>query len=511
MRRLLGPLLLGLLLLGSVILTGCDTDPLPAPAPTRQVMTSLHDPGANQTQTRSQPAGVHTWSGLADDIVYVQMTAPVSANAQVTAATNLGGDLPDEVVVFLDGAGQLGDLGRRVDSSGEFEEAVLPSTFDVIIAPDALLGRFPMRLVTPVTFNLGEAGEPLNWALPELELVEGTVKRRSGTTVAGAVITVYRSEEPRLPLGVTVVSDSQGFFGFEVPPGDYDLVVAGPSDGSVPIPTVRLRDQSLPLFEGVALLAVVPDVAVRTVRGQLTRGSGDPVAGRIRIEGIPVDIAAGGNPIPMGRYRVEFESESDGSWEMDLPVGKYSITAFPRYSEQPIGQTLSTGIKAFEVPFGPESVEDVTVVLPDATTVRIEAFNPGGSPMVGARVVLRMGSAPRYVWSQITGAEGAVRGAWIGGLIPDVYDIELIPPPDEDGNPRIARVQTRVEILQEQVVTLQARRSDRFQGLVFTAGEEPVGDVRIEFRDPDTGDLYDVSETRLGGDFKGLFEGVLPR
>ncbi len=491
--------------------TGCDVDTLNAPAPPRGVQVSLHDPGANQTQTRSQPAGTHTWSGIADDIVYVQMTAPVIANAQVTPASDLGGDLPDEVVVFLDGAGQLGDLGRRVDSSGEFEEAVLPSTFDVIIAPDALLGRFPMRLVTPVTFSAGDSGDPLNWTLPSIELVEGRVKRRGGPTIPGAIITVFRAEEPRLPLGVTAVSDSQGFFGFEVPPGQYDLVIAGPSDGSVPIPTIRMRNQSLPLFAGVELLAIVPNVAVRTTRGQLTRGSGDPVAGRIRIEGIPVDIAAGGDPIPMGRYRIEFESESDGSWEAELPVGRYTATAFPRYSAQPIGQTLSTGIKAFEVPFGAGSVEDIKVVLPDATTVRIEAFNPGGSPMVGARVVLRMSSAPRYVWSQITGAEGALRGAWIGGLIPDTYDIELIPPPDEDGIPKLARVQSRVEILEGQVVTLQAERSDTFQGLVFSAGEEPVGDVRVELRDPQTGALYDVATTRFAGDFRGLFEGVLPR
>ena len=494
-----------------VLILGCDTEPQVASAPPRTVAVELHDPGANQTQTRSQPAGTHNWSGQSDDIVYVQMTAPVTANAQVTPATNLAGDLPDEVVVFLDGAGQLGDLGRRVDSSGEFEEAVLPSTFDVLIAPDALLGRFPARLVTPVTFGPSGSADALNWELPEIELVEGTVKRRSGATVAGAIITVYRSQEPRLPVGVTVVSDSQGFFGFEVPPGQYDLVVAGPSDGSVPIPTVRLRNQSLPLFQGVELLAVVPDIPVRTVRGQLTRGSGDPVAGRIRIEGIPVDIAAGGNPIPLGRYRVEFESESDGSWEIELPVGRYTTTAFPRYSAQPIGQTLSTGVEEFVVPFEAESVEDVTVVLPDATTVRIEAFNPAGSPMVGARLVIRIGSAPPYVWSQNTGAQGAVRGAWIGGLIPDVYDIELIPPPDEDGVPQLARVQARVEIHQEQVVTLQADRSDQFQGLVFTEGEEPVGDVRVEFRDPETGDLYDVATSRFAGDFRGLFQGVLPR
>ena len=491
---------------------GCDVDPQAVSAPPRGVRVALHDPGANQTLTRSQPAGVHTWSGQSDDIVYVQMTSPVVAGALVTPAANLAGDFPAEVIVFLDGAGQLGDVGGSVDiTSGEFESSVLPSTFDVFIAPDALLGRFPMRLVTPVTFTPAGSGDVLNWALPETEFVQGTVKTRSGALVPGAIVTMYRTEEPRLPLGVTVVTDSLGFFGFEVPQGRYDLVVAGPSDGSVPIPTVRMRNQALPLFEGVELLVTVPDVPVRPVRGQVVRGSGDPVAGRIRLEGVLEDLGAGGNPIPMGRYRAEFESESDGSWDIELPIGEYTVTVFPRYSGQVIGQTLSTGTKAFEVPFGGESVPDVNVVLPDATTVRIAAFNPGGSPMVGARLVIRMTSAPRYVWTQVTGAEGAVRGAWVGGLIPDVYDIELIPPADEDGNTLVARVHTRAEILAEQVVTLQAERGDRFQGLVFGAGEDPLGDIRVELRDPDTGELYDVATTRLAGAFEGLFEGVLPR
>ena len=494
----------------AVLLLGCDVEPT-ASAPPRGTRVALHDPGANQTQTRSQPAGAHTWSGQSDDIVYVQMTAPVQATAQVTPAANLAGDLPDEILVFLDGAGELGDLGRRVDSSGEFAEAVLPSTFDVLIAPDGLLGRYPARLVTPVTFTPDGAGDVLDWDLPPLEFVAGTVETRSGVPVEGAIVTLYRSEEPRLPVGVTVVTESEGAFGFEVPEGRYDLVVSGPSDGSVPIPTVRTRNQALPLFQGVELLIEIPDVPVRPVRGQLVRGSGDPVAGRIRLDGVLRDLGAGGSPIPMGRYRVEFESESDGSWEIDLPIGDYTATAFPRYSSQAIGQTLSTGSKTFEVPFGVESVEDLNVVLPDATTVRIEALNPGGSPMVGARVVIRMTSAPRYTWSQITGAEGSVRGAWIGGLIPDVYDITLIPPPDEDGNPELARVQARVEILDEQVVTLQAERSDTFQGLVFGTGEEPLGDIRVELRHPDTGELHDVATTRIAGDFRGLFQGVLPR
>ena len=43
--------------------------------------------------------------------------------------------------------------------------------------------------------------------------------------VPGAVITVYRATEPRLPAGVTTTTDSSGVFTFEVAEGNYDIVV----------------------------------------------------------------------------------------------------------------------------------------------------------------------------------------------------------------------------------------------------------------------------------------------
>jgi len=500
-----------LALVAALALPACDDDPV-VNAPSRLMTVELHEE-SRQSLMRAQPAGVHSWSGRENDTVAVQMTAPVEARASVTAVETIDGDSPDEIAIFLDGAGQLGDFGTTVNSLSLFDEPVLPSTYDVLIAPDALLGKHAARLITPVTLSDDvPPDDRLLWDLQPVEEVLGKVATyATNQPVAGAVVTFYRASEPRLPVGVTTVTDADGEFFAELPEGRYDIVLAGPGDGSVPIPPVRLLDQQLPLFQGAALRLEVPVVPTRPVRGSLVRaGSETPVAGRVRIEGQLTDLLPGGTGIAMGRYRAEFETEADGSWEAELPLGAFTATGIPRYAAST--QTLGIGTLDFEVPFGVPSVEGLDVTMPPTVSARIEAYNPGGSPMVGATLVLRMKSAPRYSWRRVTGASGEVTGAFVGLVIEDEYDIELIPPPDEDGQTRIARVQTEATFAGPgTVLRIEARRSDRFQGVVFTEGQQEVGDVHVLLRDPETGELWDTAVSRDSDTFTGVFEAVVPR
>ena len=497
-----------LALLAGLLLLGCEEETLSS-APPRTFAVALHDPGANQNSTRSQPAGQHVWSGVSTDTVYVQMTAPVTATATVTTAANSDGGTPDEVVVWLDGAGELGDGGLRLTSTAlEYENEVLPSTFDVLVAPDGLLGRFPMRLITPVTFS--RTSGQLLWELDELERVEGRVVTwQVGAPVEGAIVSVYRASEPRYPMGVTVVTDSTGTFAFDVPEGRYDLVVSSPSDGSRAIPTVRVQDQDLPLFEGLQLRVEVPTVPVVPVRGQvIIAGSDVPTAARVRLVGQLTDLVPGGTGIRMGRHRVEIETEADGTFELELPLGTYEIEAYPRFNAA--NPTLAIGRTTVEVPFGVPSVDGVEVAMPPTSLVRIEAKRPDGTPLGGATVNLRMQSPPRYAWRYETDAEGV----FVGPVIPDTYDIELVPPLSTRGQQSLAREHAEVALGTggTSLVTLQTRRSDRLQGLVFTQGEQPVFDVLVEVRDPETGELWDVGTTRTDERaFQGVFEAVVPR
>ena len=512
MRSTLSVLGLGLALVGSALATSCE-DEQPVIAPPRSFTVELHNEGTRAAM-RSQPAGEHEWSGDIGDTVAVQMTAPVTARASVQAVSLLDGSLPTEIAVFLNGAGQLGDIGQELDSQLDFEEEVLPSTYDVLVAPDALLGRHAARFITPVTFQDDvPAASPLDWSLLAMSEVTGSVLYwNTDEPVPGAVVTVYRATEPRIPMGVTVVTDNSGTFRFEVPEGSYDIVIAGPSDGSVPIPPVRLLNQRLPLFPGLTLRAEVPVIPVIPVRGRLVRaGSEVTVPGRLRLTGKLDDLLGGASGILLGRYQIEIETESDGSFEVALPLGDYEALAIPRYLADRF-QNQGLGRRTFAVPFGVASVEGLDITMESPVLVRIEAYQPSGAPMVGASVVMRMRAPPRYGWQHLTGTEGDLEGAFLGTVIPGDYDIELIPPPDADGNSRLARVQTQASLLTDSVLQINARRSDRFQGLVFTEGEQTVGDVRVLIREPETGKLWDAAVTRGEGDtYRGVFEAVVPR
>jgi len=499
-----------------LLVTGCEVEP-PSTAPSRILGVHLHSDG-QAALMRSQPAGEHFWSGRQNETVAVQMTAPVTARSVVTPQLDGSFPPPEEVYVFLDGAGELGDTSRELDSTLTFEERILPSTYNVLVAPDGLMGRHPARLITPVTFQSDTpAANPLDWSLPATSLVNGVVVTWStNQPVPDAVVSVFRATEPRLPVGVTVLTDASGAFAFEVPEGTYDIVISGPSDGSVPIPPVRLLNQRLPLFQGVLLRAEVPVVPVVPVRGRLARPlSEESVVGRVRLEGRLDDGLNGASGILMGRYQVEFETESDGSFEIDLPAGDYSALAIPRY-DRVIDTQTGLGHLEFEVPFGATSVQGLIVPMETTASVRIEAYNPGGAPMVGATIVLRMKEPPRYSWSVLTGGpdptgqgNNEFEGAFAGQVIAGEYDIELIPPPDADGNARLARVQATA-LLKDNVVVLQALRSDRVQGFVFTQGEASVPDVHVMVRDPDTGALWDSTLSRKD-EFDGVFEVVVPR
>ena len=496
-----------------VILTslGCDVEQ-PTTSPPRRMSYSLYE-ASSLSAERAQPTNEYSWSGRESDTVAIQMTAPVTARANVTPSETSDGQLPDEIAVFFDGAGQLGDFGNRLDSTAQFEQRVLPSTYDVLVAPDALLGRHAARLITPVpVIETIPTGEELVWALPEPEIVIGEVVTwNTGVPVPGAIVSVFRATEPRLPLGVTAVTGSDGTFAFEVPEGRYDIVVSGPSDGSVVVAPVRRLDQQLPLFEGLSLRFEVWPVQPIPARGRLVRaGSADPVTGRVRIDGRVADPFNNATGIRTGRYRVELETESDGSWEVELPAGTYTATGIPRYA---VGQAPTRGIGnlEFDIPFGATSADGLDVSMPGPVTVRIEAYNPDGAPMIGATLLLRMHSAPRYAWRYVTGASGALEGAFVGQVIEDKYDIELIPPPDEDGKARLARVQVTQQLGPNTLLQLSARRSDRFQGFVFTANEQPAGDIRVMVRDPDSGRLWDSVVTRDDSVFSGVFDAVVPR
>ena len=329
-----------LLTIVSLLAAACDTGPS-ATANPRPFVVDLVDPGPlqpSQQVSRSQrgsdptrPSGANLW--------YVQMTAPLDLVGVIGFEDGFGGVTPlgEAASVFLEGNADGNVRSATSESTGAWALSVSPDVYDVVVARDALLGRNAASFLDSLVLAEPWPDAVLPLAIPEA--VEGHVLTTAGTPVPGMFITVFRAEEPRWPMGVTVESDSTGRFGFEVPPGRYDLVVAAPSDGSVPYPPLHILGQSLPLLPGFEIRAELPVLDRVRVRGTLALPTGTPVQGRLRISGwVPPPPLLPGAAYSGGTYRIEIETDPDGGWEAELPRGNYTALAVPRISSRDLGE-----------------------------------------------------------------------------------------------------------------------------------------------------------------------------
>ncbi len=479
-----------------LLLVGADCEQTGPIAPARDYSFTLHDPGPYQHSYRSQPGETQNWNGR--DLAFTEMTAPVAVTGEVLHedSSPAGG-----VCVFLDGVGDLGDLSGVADSQGLFTQTILPSTYNLAIAPDCFTGTSPAEYLEDIELA-GETSEP--WLLPTRSDVIGEVSDTAGNAIVGAIVSVYEAGRPDRPLGLTVATDSSGVFTFQVPPAvRYDILVSSPPDGSVPIAPIRIDNQVLPLLAGLSMKIEYPSLPTAQVIGTLVQLGGVATTGRVRVEGW-VPAAAHGPQFSGGTFRAEFETDADGRWERELPRGSYRATAFPRHSNRSFG-TVS---EDFDVVVGTDLVE-VELALPNSSIGRIEVSQSDGNPMVGAKLGIRMSSPPYYSYLETTDEEGA----WTGLLIPDIYDVEVIPPEQpETGEQRFARAHGTLDLLSPEppIVSIQLRRSDLVDGFLYTVGQSGVRGVHVLLADPETGEIWDETVTN-DGEFPGFFRATLPR
>ena len=495
MRRL-GLRSLGLLTTLATLLLGADCDEGSPIAPPRDFGVVLHDPGPYQHSYRSQPGPRHSWDG--STLAYVEMTAPVTVTGQVQ---HQDGSSAGGVCIFLNGSSELGDLSGVVDSQGLFTQTILPSTYDLTLAPDCFTGVIPAEFLEQVELD-GATIDP--WILPDIAPVLGQVVDTSNDAVVGAVVSVYEAGRPGRPLGITVSSDLLGEFSFDVAPGRrYDIVVTAPADGSVPIPPIRIDNQVLPLLSGLVMKIEYPVLPTAQLLGSLQITGGSTATGRIRIDGW-VPAAPHGPQFTGGTFRAEFETDVDGRFELTLPLGSYRATAFPRHAERSFG----TASQQFEVALGTEVVE-VDLTLPGSAIARIEVQQSNGNPMVGATLGLHMRDPPFYSYGEITDEDGA----WFGQLVPGIYEVEATAPEQIDnGEQRFARGHGILDLLGPNpgLLTIALRRSDLVDGFLYTIGQEGVRGAHVLLTDPDTGEIWDDTVTN-DGEFPGFFRATLPR
>ena len=535
----------GLLLVPLLLASDCEGPN--SVYPEREFVAELHAAGNLGDTSRSQNGRPHPdnasetpsdlpgfpvpvfWSGSPAQ-VNIQMSPPIDLNAQLQDST---GSPAEDSCLLLDGLGALIDRGIRGEpGSGLVGKKVIPHEYSALLAPYCLLGQDPLARFDPLSLqeSVG-ADEPLEFTAPSFVSVPGRVETSSGDPIVGAAITLFAASSPEEFLGVSLTSGVDGSFQITVPePAEdcgtgnqpacptYDVLISAPPDGSLPLPPIRLQNIVLPLGAGFNLLVRYPQLPLVTLRGDVVLEAGQtPFVSRLRFEGSIPPPPGGGQQFEGGLFRIEVSTDAQGRFEVEVPSGHYSITAWPTYDE---ARTLDTGRLDFEVPTGITLVDNLQLEIPLADFARVEVRGEDGSPVVGAELILQMRDAPHYRFSEVT---TATLGGWAGPLMGGTYDVEVAPPLELDPETgeftkRYARVHGVLEHGGDSsILQLFLRRSDPFEGFVYGplsaaagASVEGVPGVQVLMLDPLTGAVLDETITaRENG--AGFFRGLLPR
>ena len=151
---------------------------------------------------------------------------------------------------------------------------------------------------------------------------------------------------------------------------------------------------------------------------------------------------------------------------------------------------------------------ELELTLPDAKLGRIEVIQPSGARVPGAELHLRLDTWPYYA----LGATTDQSGAWTGLLAAGRWDVEVIPPRNEETREKeFARIQASLDLRETDASTVVAlRRADRIDGFAYSVGQLGVGNVQLLLSDPESGNLLDETVSN-NSDFPGFFTAVLPR
>ena len=488
------------------------------PVPPRSFRVELHAAHAGQQNARSAPGvpSVATWSGRAEDQVDVQLVPPASMSGVVrdSALQSVG-----DACVFFDAGGQLGDVASVTDSSGLMSRLIVPATYDLVVAPDCLTGTGAAVVLEDQQLPVEGGGS--EWTLPQPAVFNGRVQTTGGIGIAGAVVSFYDAERPEQHLGVTVVPQDapedqpldKGRFSALVPAeGRFDIVISAPGDGGVPLPPIRLVAEEVP-DPGLSLVVRYPPIQTSTLRGvvQLPPPSETSYANaetRVLVEGWVAAPLAPDSDFDGGYFRAEVPLDvgGGGTFSLEVPEGSYRVAAIPAFED--LGR-YDVGAVEIDVPGGVGDI-DVEVPLADGVFTRIEVVD-GNNPISGARVELQMLTWPYFAFGNEAFLEDL--GGFLGFLPRGNYRVEVTPPIDEEtGAKRWARTSGTFEVGRGEasVVQLFLRRSDQFEGFVFTGQTQGAGGVRVLMFDPADGALLDETITNSETS-AGFFRGILPR
>jgi hypothetical protein len=135
--------------------------------------------------------------------------------------------------------------------------------------------------------------------------LRGQLLTPSGTGLAGATVTLRRGD-----VSATATSDAQGAYAFAaLPEGQYELSVRADGFSAEP-QTIALTEGDAPELK----LTLKRELPQGQIRGTVRRFNGKPVVAAIAI----------------GSLGLSLKTQDDGTFEIDVPPGEYSVAVTAR-------------------------------------------------------------------------------------------------------------------------------------------------------------------------------------
>jgi hypothetical protein len=316
------------------------------------------------------------------------MNMPV-AGARVSAASADGSIVTTEAVT---------------DTSGAFVVFVPPRdqnyVFTVRRSQDSSGGELSLDLpvleFSPYEFSREADDARVVLSIGDLALparVTGRVMARDGTGTANAVVLIHgRQEASPLEPGAQHVTQSvlsrtltsedlsaEGDFHAELPPGRYEVIAAGtePATGVSSVADLTIGPGDVSYRGGPVELQLSGSVAVSgtIVHDQRAPQSGVTVSAELlEIDARPAELF----PVTRALFGQTVESSADGSFEMQLAPGTYSLVAVPAAES---GLARTSGVLVVD---GIHATPELRLEPGGAVAGRIISVD--GTPIAGATV-----------------------------------------------------------------------------------------------------------------------------
>ena len=446
----------------------------------QSIRVDVFPPGGADALPQSVVYGGEDWTGLS-----VNLAETISWSGDVTAFVANPYDItvPGSASLPVEARVEALVIGERAGASttttllGGFEMQIPGQDgYRVSIVPLAD-GPLPFLVLEDQAFLQDQEGQSieLGVGIP----VHGMVLQSDGSRLPTAA--VARLEHAATGVqGPSVEVDATGHFLLRAAPGEYRVIVDGPTESSY-LPRVAAQVE---VAEDAAEVAVDIDAGlVDSVRcdGRVVTAGGRSLRDlEVRFSSSSLDAAA-------GTSEVQALVGSDGVFSARLVPGVWTMEALPAYDEA----GGPSPVRIDDITVGPDGLDLGSIELPTRVSVSgvVSGYATDG-PVPDVLVTAREIGFSGHTWSTRTDAAGRYTLS-----VPDVpLDFTFTPVDPRETTTWVTAEDPR------SVGDLRLAPGQPVEGLVLMDAE-PVAYALVEVRDGNTGALYGTTYTDGEGGF----------